>query len=333
LRVLDTASSAGAPRAELCAAAEFDPDTETAGVGKVPLQTMFRLWEAAMRRLRDPGFPIAVAEIFRPEIHGVLSLMAITSRDAHDALKKMMRFHRLWTNDSYWQLERHDGSCHLIFVQPGELGLGQRCDQEFSLAEMAHAVRTITGQRGWAPLEVRFRHSRPRTLDRHEAFFGTHLRFDAAHTELLLLPSDLELPMVQADRLLADFFQRHSQELLRRAGDMPEDVLRIKSQVLHGLRGRVPRLEEVASKLGIGARTLRRRLLDQGISFKELVDQTRGELAKEYLEQSRLSIDEISYLLGFSEPSAFHRAFKRWSQEAPVHVRERALRSSRPAAN
>jgi AraC-like DNA-binding protein len=328
LRLLDAASDAGADRGQICAAAGFDPAASTGLAEKVPLETLFRLWEAAISRLREPGFPIAVAETYRPESYGVLTLMAITSRDLHEACVKAMRFYRLWTNSSWWELERHDSGAHLAFVQPGELELGQRCDQEFSLAEMVNAIRYVTGLAGWGPLEVRFRHGRPRAVHRHEAHFRAKVQFDATKAELVLARQDLELPMVRADRLLAEFFERHSEELLRRLGDLPEDILRIRREVLTGLRGRVPRLGEVASKLGVGARTLRRRLVDQGVSFKTLVDQTRSELAREYLEQSRLSIHEISYLLGFSEPSAFSRAFRRWTREAPLQFRERAHRRS-----
>jgi AraC-like DNA-binding protein len=79
-------------------------------------------------------------------------------------------------------------------------------------------------------------------------------------------------------------------------------------------------------RLAIGARTLRRQLDEQGITFKSLVDQTRAELAPEYLQHSPRSIGEIAYLLGFSEPSAFHRAFKRWTGVSPLQYRLQANR-------
>jgi AraC-like DNA-binding protein len=328
-RVLHAASDRGANRDELCAEAGFDRAAFPREQGSVSVVTLCRLWAGAMKSLRSPGFPIDVAETFRPETYGVISLMAVTSQNMREAIDKVVRSYRLWTHSSCWRLENDDAVARLIFVQPGDFGLGQRCDQEFSLAEMVKRIRYVTGDERWAPLEVRFSHPRPSpSMDRHEAFFAAKLCFDCAHNALVLRSGDLKLPMLRADRLLAEFFEQHAQELLRRQGDTPEDILRVKAAILELMRGRVPRVKDVAAELGIGGRTLRRRLDDQGRSFKALIDETRSELARQYLEESRYSIQEIGYLLGFAESSTFHRAFKRWTNEAPQQFRDRMRRRS-----
>src|SRR5262249_46215342 len=139
LRILDAAAGAGADRKALCAAASFDPAAYPLGTGKVPIAKQFALWEAAMICLRDPGFPIAVTESHCLETYGVLALIAITSKDLQQALGHVMRFYRLWTSSAHWDLEQGESQCHLVFVQPGDLRLGQRCDHEFALAEMTTA--------------------------------------------------------------------------------------------------------------------------------------------------------------------------------------------------
>src|SRR5262249_51148887 len=151
-----------------------------------------------------------------------------------------------------------------------------------------------------------------------EGFFRAPLVFEKAHPELILRSSDLRLPMLRADRMLAHFFERHAAELLERISDLPAAVLRVTTVIIEGLHGRVPRLSDGATRLAMGTRTLRRRLDEYGTSFKSLVDEARSELAQQYLEESRHSIGEIAYLLGFSEPSAFYRAFKRWTTQAPA---------------
>jgi AraC-like DNA-binding protein len=328
-RVLHVAASFGANQEEVCAEAGFDPVAFPKEQGNVSVVTLCRLWAAVMKRLRVPGFPIAVAETFRPETYGVISLMAVTSENMREALDKLMRSYRLWTHSSCWRVEHGDSAVRLVFVQPGDFGLGQRCDQEFSLAEMVNGIRYVTGDKRWAPLEVQFGHPRPNpSMARHEAFFAATLAFDCACNALVLRHSDLKLPMLRADRLLAEFFEQHAQELLRRQGDTPDDILRVKAAILDLMRGRVPRVKDVAAELGIGGRTLRRRLDDQGRSFKALIDETRSELARQYLEQSCYSIQEIGYLLGFSESSTFYRAFKRWTNQAPQQFRDRVRRRS-----
>ncbi len=80
-------------------------------------------------------------------------------------------------------------------------------------------------------------------------------------------------------------------------------------------------LDQVARNLGLGVRTLQRQLRSEGIGFAALVDEVRGTLAREYLQDRRLSVGEIAYLLGFSEPSAFSRAFRRWTGRSPQSLR------------
>jgi len=328
-RLLEAATRRGARGEELCAAAGFEPAAYPLKLGKLPLTILFALWEAALAHLRDPGFPIAVAETYRPELYGVLSWMAITSTDLQVALEKVIRFYRLWTNSSWWELDHGDPGVGLAFVQPGESRLGPRCDREFSLAEMTSAIRYMAARPCWVPLEVRFAHPPPESrMQCHQAFFRCHLRFDFPRNELVLRASDLRLAMMRADRLLAQFFEQHSGDLLQRVEDAPDDIVAVKRMIREQLRSHVPSLQDVAQQLGISSRTLRRRLGEQGRTFKDLIDEARSELACQYLEQSRHTIQEISHLLGFSEPSAFHRAFKRWTRESPRRFRARVQHRS-----
>jgi AraC-like DNA-binding protein len=328
LQILDAASRAGLATEPLRDAVGLAAGGPAFGLRTIPLRRAWQLWEAVISRLRDPGFPIAVAEIYRPETYGVLTLTAITSSDLRDALNKVIHFWRLWTSASQWTIEPGGRGHRLIFAHAiGELGLGQRCDQEYTLAEMTAGIRQVIGDERWSPLEARLRHPRPRSVERHEAFFGAGVVFGAAQAELRVRESDLARPTVRASGMLATFFEQHSEQLLRSVQELPADVLRIKAAILEELHGRMPHLTDVASRLAIGARTLRRQLDEQGITFKALVDQTRAELAREYLERSLHSIGEIAYLLGFSEPSAFHRAFKRWTGLSPQRYRARASKS------
>jgi AraC-like DNA-binding protein len=160
----------------------------------------------------------------------------------------------------------------------------------------------------------------------HEPFFGAPLAFGAARVELKLRESDLRRTPLRADRMLREFFERYCEELFHRMGHLPANIPCIKGAIAEELRGGVPCLTAVASRLAVGDRTLRRQLQKQGLSFRALVDLTRSEMAREYLEQSLLSISEIAYLLGFSGASAFHRAFRRWTGMAPLRYREQSGR-------
>jgi AraC-like DNA-binding protein len=134
----------------------------------------------------------------------------------------------------------------------------------------------------------------------------------------------LEAPLVSSDPSLLAILTRAAEELQKRApgesGIVPQ-VARILRDVL---REEEANVDQVAKRLGMTSRSLQRRLKDEGTTFQAVRDDTRHALARRYLDD-RLSIAEISFLLGFSEPSAFFRAFKRWTGTTPIEARRRAV--------
>ena len=158
--------------------------------------------------------------------------------------------------------------------------------------------------------EVRFSHrARAEHAARHREFFDAEVRFGAERTELVFRKEVLDASLATADEnLLAILLQTANEKLERRSTDPP-----LTEQVRRSLRVALSnddaQLEAVARRLGLTARSLQRRLKDEGTSFQTLRDEMRQTLADRYLDEG-LSIAEISFLLGFSEPSAFFRAFK-----------------------
>jgi AraC-like DNA-binding protein len=107
--------------------------------------------------------------------------------------------------------------------------------------------------------------------------------------------------------------------------DKKDSVARARVAIIDHLPDGEPSRKEVASELAMSERTLARRLSDRDYTFSSLVDEVRGQLAKEYLRQSRFSVTDVAFLLGFSDQSNFARAFKRWTTESPTEFRARAI--------
>src|SRR5207247_3082308 len=154
-----------------------------------------------------------------------------------------------------------------------------------------------------------------------ESHFGCRVRFKAARNALVWRSSDLDRPFVT-----------HNEELLTMIGAQLESELKSRNtsmnvgeQVKHTLRrslaGKRPTLQDVAQELGMGARTLQRRLTDAGISFQQLVEDTRRDLAHHYLKQSNVELNEIAFLLGFEDANSFFRAFQAWEGTSPMEWR------------
>jgi AraC-like DNA-binding protein len=171
---------------------------------------------------------------------------------------------------------------------------------------------------------VCFEHRQPGAVAAHKRIFQAPVRFSTTRTELVFEARLLALRIPEADPALAELLQRNAQALLGTScnGNTVADAVRRAIAETSG-PGELT-LSAIARKLGTGARTLQRRLHEEGSSFHQLVHETRSTLAQNYLRKHNLAICEIAYLLGFSQPSAFHRAFQRWTGVTP-----RAFRNSR----
>src|SRR5688572_22471660 len=158
-------------------------------------------------------------------------------------------------------------------------------------------------------------------LERH---FGCRVRFKADRNALVFRSSDLDRPFVTHNEELVTIIgaQLDSELKARNAsvnvGDQVKDVLR------RSLAGKRPTLRDVAGELGLSARSLQRRLTDAGITFQQLVEETRRELARHYLKQRAVELNEAAFLLGFEDANSFFRAFQGWEGILPGEWRTRA---------
>jgi AraC-like DNA-binding protein len=171
-------------------------------------------------------------------------------------------------------------------------------------------------------MAVEFQHSKPQATSEHERLFRCPVIFNAPFNKLTFNSASLDLPIEQADEGLCRMLDRHAQELL--AKYPPRDTVtdNARTVITRELNGGNPSLEHVAAQLGLSERTLQRKLQELGTSHNDLVEQIRRDLAMRYLQEPDMAICEVAYLTGFSEPSSFHRAFKRWTGVTPGEFRQ-----------
>jgi AraC-like DNA-binding protein len=147
------------------------------------------------------------------------------------------------------------------------------------------------------------------------------VRFGRPLTKLVFDASVLTLPLVGADPALGSLLERQAAELLADSPRRGAFAGRVRSLIKEGLPGGEARMDSVCRRLGVSARTLQRKLREEGTSFQELLEETQRALAEFYLRKPGVAICEISYSLGFAQPSAFHRAFRRWTGLTPKAFR------------
>jgi AraC-like DNA-binding protein len=320
VNVIRAAAAEGLDEAELRASVGLPP-------GRVPPEQMvsaaafYGLWERIMRQLPEAdGFPVRYARTVSVDDYGPLGMAYRTAATPREALEVAERFLGVLSSTSWFELRETDDHVELLFHRTGERRLGLRAANEAALAEIVSVYQQMAGEQG-PPRRVRFRHSAPADISAHRELFGCEPEFDAPVDALELDPLLVDQPNPRADERMAEFLVAH---LERSGAETRSPVERAVRRVLGAeLAGGAPTLAQVARRLGMSRRTLQRRLGEQGLSFRELVDQTRCELAHHLLESTPHSLSEIADLLGFANQPAFQRAFKRWTGETPAAVRER----------
>jgi len=203
-----------------------------------------------------------------------------------------------------------------------------RLSNEATLASAVAISREVAPDGRFAPLEVHLKHSAPAQTARHAAYFGAPVRFGSDRDALLVSQSALDRENRLGDTGITQFLVRHLEQELATLG--PAQTLRdvAKDAIARSLSDGLPKMADVARRLGLSARSLHRRLADDGLSFQSLTEETRRELAEGLLRDEQYSIAEIAFLTGFSDQSAFTRAFKRWAGVPPASYRKASDKAS-----
>ena len=285
---------------------------------RLPLPRFYALLEHAAELTGEDLLGLHYSLGLDAATFGVLGFLAMTSPDLGTAFERMFRYHALLAEGERGSIERTAGRVTISIVNWGPPRLAHRLWNEAAIVDMVVNGRRMVGH-DFEVLEVRFRHPRPPAAERLQAALAAPLRFDADDNAVVVPEAVLALPMPSADPAMFEYFDR---EAARRIADRPattvlDDVRRmIEATLPDGL----PELATLAARLGQSPRTLQRRLAEHGTSLRKLIDEVRRELALRHLA-AELSIAEISWLLGFSQPSAFHRAFRRWTDRTPAQWR------------
>ncbi|APR82826.1 Transcriptional regulator, AraC family protein [Minicystis rosea] len=304
--------------AELFAAADLTPEMLADAEARISPAQFCVAWAEALRSSGDPTLALRIAEATPPGAFGIVEYVCRSAATLRDALAQWCRYLRILDDAVEVGLVDVGSQTALRVITESEAPAPASHELCFALVVQ---VARATLARPLSIVEVRFTHraSEPQAA-RHRAFFGAPVRFGAPHTELVFDRDVLAAPLATADPNLLEILLPAAEQ--KRARPSPQALL--TDQVRRALRAALcnddAQLDMVAKRLGLTGRSLQRRLRDEGTSFQMVRDEMRRELADRYLGEG-LSFAEISFLLGFSEPSAFFRAFKRWTGLTPFERR------------
>jgi AraC-like DNA-binding protein len=281
------------------------------------------LWEEVMKRGDDRALPIRAASCVRWENDNLLAFACGTAKTLLEAIDLFMLHVPLYTSVFVWHFEKHkDGRATLSMRRRQEFDRpGAIFADEFRMGDLIMAARWMTSV-VVKPLEVHFAHAEPPCAAEIRNFFGCPVIFGSPPCALLFSPEQLALPCTRHDPWLAAYAQREIESVEKQMASEPASVAgRVEQQLVTSFGTSAPSLEEIARRLGMSERTLRRHLAIERTSFRELVESARRQHAERLLAASLLTPQEIGFWLGFSDQSAFTRAFRRWTGQTPTQYR------------
>ncbi len=308
----------GMDPAPLLAVAGLDGKSTGAADVHIDIDRYHQLWERIMVAIDDPGFPIRAGAAFRIEDNDVFGFMAMSCETLGEAFAQTARYRALYNTGARWELQPDGPRVRLIWYPwPSDRGcVGVRAAIEFGLADMVSAGSQLSGTT-LRPVDIRIAHSAPADTTAHRQLFGAEPTFDATLDEIVLDASVLALPVASFNSSLRGYFDEQCRQLAEQFAADPPVASQVRRALIAAMDGGDPSMASVARRLGMSGRSLQRRLAEERSGFDVVLDDVRQEFAKRYLAQGTVSASEVAYLVGFQSPTAFFRAFKRWTGMTP----------------
>lgn len=288
----------------------------------VPADYFFELHEQLDEAL-GPGFSVRVGQEMKMDDYGVLGLSWKTCSKAKEIFERCERYFRLLSNTYVFQVVK-EGAISKIFLHRDAYRRGVALSNEATFSATVVVLKAIT-ETDIAPVGVSFKHQAPTNIASYEEAFRCPIFFNQPHNFISYATKDLETRTAKADssinKFLLERVDEEQQGIEISSNRIATDV---EGLIQDALPSGIPSVIQIAEHLGMSGRTLTRRLSESGLSFRHLIRQTQENISKELLLNSSSTISEIAFQTGFSEQSAFSRAFKRWTGQSPLEFRNPA---------
>ena len=290
-----------------------------------PLATtteLFALWRAIDATAATPGIGLRLPGDERVEHYSPSMVAALCSRSLRDAVQRIARFKRMTCPEEIRLLPTKDEvGVEFVFTEA-------ETPEPDIMVDVCLAWILVIARRGSdgriAPerLEVRRKTANRAQL---EAYFGCPVRFASPRNALIFRAIDMDRPFATRNDDLATVLgaQLESELAAATQGDDEDLTAQVKRALKRSMTGKRPTVEDVAQDLRLSERTLQRRLAAAGVTFQQLAETARRELARQYLRHTPAEFSEVAYFLGYEDPNSFFRAFHHWEGTTPAEWRSR----------
>jgi len=292
---------------------------------RVPLLQALKLQELQQEQSQDDAWGIKLGAQVRPRFFQVLGYAAMSSNTLGEAIQQLLRFETLVWDMGISELKQGEEFSKIQLktllpdIIPAQI-------VELAIAGWVSFGREIIANQSLLtqqslPIAVHFRHKAPVNLAEHQAFFNCPVLFEQKENAVIIPNTLLNEATRDSDPHLKQLMNNKGESLLKSYRLEVNLSNEVRAVICQQLSQGEPEIEQIALQLDTPVRSLRKRLQESNTSFKILLDEVRFELAQTYLSDAQLSLVDIAFMLGFSEQSAFSRAFKRWYGSSPSQYR------------
>lgn len=292
---------------------------------RIPFEAYMAAFETAATLSGDPFFGLHFGEQIKPGHYGIVGMVAMSCSKASELMDLHSQYQSLVADNVINHYETTEEGVRLTCTPKVDNFTNNRLHFESAFSAWITLARWITGLKNHYPIEVCFTFPAPDELSEYHRVFGENIRFEQPAATVLFDSVLMNAPIPQSNPALRRQLETQANELLLKAGGNQTDPVLQKVQhlIANSLADGTPDIESVAEQLAMSTRALQRKMSELDSSFSKLLDSTRQELAMSYIQKPHVSLTEIAFLLGFSEQSAFNRAFKRWTGDAPSSYRNK----------
>lgn len=322
------AAARGAEVADLLAAAgltlEFleDPDA------RIPAPKVFQLWDALRERTGDAALQLTAPTALPFGAYRVMDYLVATSATVGDGFRRFAKFFALIADSLTIDIAAQDDEWRVCLAR-ADGGAVPPVYVDYVFAALVTRIR-MRIRPGLQLSRVDLRQPAPLSVAPHEAVFAAPVHFGASEDRICFTRAEWDAPTNFADEALVTVLEDHARVIAGGLGPAPGGFRRDVEEAIAATLSSGAPATAVARELNVSVRTLQRRLVEVGISFRDLADSVRRRFAEGYLKDPKVSISEVTFLLGFSEESAFNRAFTRWTGASPGRWRRAFAQSRAP---
>jgi len=301
----------------------LDPAEIHAFDARIPVETYLYIQDSAAEYVHDPYFGLHMGEFAEPGSWSILGYLMMNCKTLGEAFEKSGRYARIIGELIEARGEMHFFKAKAIFFTPPHAPKMSRHCFEATFSSTIRIMRTLTGA-DLHPLEVTFIYPEPESRAEYERIFHCPVLFGCKENSMTIDPRSLNTPIRLANPVLLAQFEQYAQAFLAELDRKDETSQAVTHILLSHLDDESMSIQKVAREMSVSVRTLQHRLEEEGVVFSDLLRDVRHRLAQQYLREN-YSVEQITYLLGFSEPSVFRKAFKKWSGVTPKEYREKTL--------